>query len=73
MPIEKENCGECGRTKRVCPDCGSRFVTPRDNPQEPSPNEVVDQGGRDSIEYKHVCWDCGWREHVTVAIKRDAE
>ena len=73
MPLQKENCGECGRSDLVCPACGSRFVTPRDNPQHPSPNELVNRGGQDSIEYTHVCWDCGWKEYVTVTIERETE
>jgi hypothetical protein len=72
MPINKRRCESCGTKKKVCPECGSTFVTPRDNPGTPSPTEIVDHGlGAQEVSYKHVCWNCGWQERVTITIERE--
>jgi len=71
MPLEKDRCDECSDQRTVCPECGGTFVTPRDNPGLPSPNDIVDYGDEGEAEYTHVCWDCGWDETVTVKIERE--
>jgi hypothetical protein len=71
MPLIEEGCDSCGSKKDKCPECGSDFVTPRDNPGQRSPNHHVDYGGEGIFTYKHICWDCGWSEEVTVEITRE--
>jgi hypothetical protein len=78
MPIERELCDECCKTTiRACPECGSRHVTPREkySPDTMTPTDVVDFGvdedGDTELTYVHVCWDCGWKERVTVTIQRE--
>lgn len=72
MPLERQSCEECGNSHYVCPECKSHHVTPRDDPHKPSPTRVVDGDyGTEEVTYTHVCWDCGWREHVTVQIDRE--
>lgn len=71
MPVEDHRCERCLQKRDVCPDCGSPHVTRRENMYAPSPNEVVDYGVDDEkVEYKHVCWDCGWDETVVMTIER---
>jgi len=79
MPIERERCdGCCNSTVRACPECGSSHVTPREkySPDKMAPTDVVDFGfGEDSgvteCEYFHLCWDCGWKEKVTMTVERE--
>lgn len=73
MPLEQVQCPSgCGCTITQCPACGEPLVTPRDNPSHPSPNDVIDygKGDSDTIEYRHVCWDCDWSETVTMEVTR---
>lgn len=74
MPLERRRCDECGTEEPVCPECGSKKVTPRDNPHQKSPNALVDYGTdhRDepyTQQYTHVCWDCGWSEERIVTVE----
>lgn len=86
MPLEKTRCDCCNEPQAVCPECGSRRATPRENIRLPLSSEVIDYGlsdgdfGRDGVEklddggvrveYEHVCWDCGWTETVEVTVRR---
>lgn len=70
MPLEKENCGDCGAKRNACPECGSTFVTPMDNPQKRKPTSMATHGPYGEVEYKHVCWDCPWSEKIRVTIER---
>ena len=70
MPLEKEECECCGDIRDVCPECGSEFVTPMDNPCMDDPMEVVKYGGMTVGEYTNVCWDCSWEERVSIEIDR---
>jgi hypothetical protein len=72
MPLNKRRCESCGTKHTECPECGGTFVTPREGMQTPSPNDIVDYGlGAQEVSYKHVCWDCGWQERVTITIERE--
>jgi len=89
MPLDDTTCDchECSATHYRCPDCGERFVTPRDEPGLPTPTTIVDVGIRDledhrnvtvrddavEVRYRHVCWSCEWGETVTVTIERDGD
>lgn len=70
MPVEKTECGGCGKQENTCPDCGSNMVTPLDNPQKRKPTTVAMYGGPEEETYTNVCWDCGWTEEVTVTFER---
>jgi hypothetical protein len=71
MPLIKERCsGNCGCVISKCPECEGTMVTPRDNPERPTPNELIDYGDGEEITYRHVCWECGWGEEVTVTVER---
>lgn len=71
MPIVKERCEGCGKRENVCPECGSYKVTPLDNPGTPKPTKIASHGGPDEQEYTNVCWNCGWKENVTVTFERE--
>lgn len=68
--ITKERC-DCGGTAYVCEECGSRMVTPMDNPSQRKPNDIVGTGGEGTFEYTNVCWGCGAEETVTITIQRE--
>ena len=71
MPVKKTKCDECGEQDDECPECGAGIVTPRERHGGPkSPNNIVDYGGEGEFKYKHVCWDCGWTEWVTIEVRR---
>lgn len=71
MPIKQRRCSSCGEKENVCPICGSRKVTPMDEPGKPKPNDIVMYGDDGQYTYRNVCWDCGWHEDVTVTIVRE--
>ena len=71
MPLKQLDCDMCSCSHTVCPECESRMVTPRENMYTPSPNEIIDFGGEKKAVYKHVCWDCGWTEEVTLEVSRE--
>jgi len=72
VPIKKERCESCGEREDACPNCGGKHVTPLDNPQTPKPTEIAIYGGESEVEYKNICWDCGWREEVVVTFERSS-
>lgn len=74
MPIEQSHCEKCGESEDVCPECGSGMVTARESESTLSPIQAVDYVPRDiTIEYTHVCWDCGWTETVTMTVERETD
>lgn len=72
MPLVQERCsGECRETVDRCPDCDAIYVTPLDNPPKPTPSKIAAYGGPNKITYTNICWECGWREEVTVTFERE--
>lgn len=69
MPLEQENCGDCGTKHDVCPECRSHFVTPMDNPEKRKPTSLATYGPYGETEYRHVCWDCPWSETIRVTVE----
>ena len=69
MPLDLERC-DCGSKQHHCPECGSNMVTPRENFRSPTPTSVIDTGGPEEVTYRHVCWECGWDETVTMTVER---
>lgn len=74
MPVQEVWCDGCERTRTECPDCGSTKVTLREGLYTPAPQDVIDYGlgleDGESIEYTHVCWNCGWEETVEMTVER---
>lgn len=74
MPPNKDNCPECGRSHAVCPDCGEAAVsvdavTPDWGSLTPDFNDFAVYGETgEELEYKIVCWECGFEENRTVKI-----
>jgi hypothetical protein len=76
-PFAEEECGECGKTEEVCPDCGERFVTPL----EPESGRVskglrrwvqeADDG--DTRTFTNLCWKCGWEDRRTITVEVEEE
>lgn len=73
MPIERQQCDECGQGDIACPECGSQMVTTDSAQPERMVDDVVAYGGPEKMEFKNVCWGCGWGEEVTVTIERTEE
>lgn len=69
MPLKKERCEGCGRTQNACPECGSNMVTPREN-MRVDILYVIDYTEESEVEQHHVCWECGWKEELTITIER---
>jgi hypothetical protein len=74
MGLPTTRCESCNTEEVFCPECRSTNVTPLDNPQTPKPTDVAAHGTADgrTLDYTNVCWDCGWREEVTVVIRRSS-
>jgi len=71
MPLIRDRCNCCNNQKIKCPECDSTFVTPCEGMKKPSPKDLVYFSDKDEITYTHYCWDCGWKEKVTVTIERN--
>lgn len=71
MPLDDHRCGTCFHRHEACPQCGSTTVTALDGPEKPRPQRVLKFGGKDSVTYVNACWDCGWREEVTMHVERE--
>lgn len=75
MPLDQQQCNECGESHQTCPSCGSQNVLVR----EPTAHNVerrhrltavVDVTDISDVTYEHTCWNCGWTEELTISIER---
>lgn len=77
MSLPLEQCEECGKKHRVCPACGSSSVTAFDpvDPEHPlswTPMDFLyeaEPGADETATFRHDCWECGWREEVTIRVE----
>lgn len=76
--LDTETCSECGEEHNICPRCGDNKVTQIDSEFALTPGDslvkrVLSSDDGDTIEFKTVCWNCGWTLQWTVEVNIEEE
>lgn len=82
MPPGRDRCDECGRSSKVCPECGGTHISVdlvgdggvdgHARSTTPSPDHATfarRAPSGDRYSFQHVCWDCGWKEQREVTVE----
>lgn len=76
MPFEKSRCDDCNRLQATCPECGEMGVSIDSIDTEwgsltpDFADFAIYAATGDSIDYRLVCWECGFTEERTLQISK---